>query len=81
MWSEDKSCQTRHIWIDTIGIPPHAWKTENIQNIIEIWGDLVGMEMSTSEAKSFVVPRALIDTMQMAKIDDETILFIINNAF
>jgi len=39
------------------------------------------MDMSISEAKSFIVARALIDTMQMAKIDDETIVFINNNGF
>ena len=61
-WNKYVWCQTRRIWLECYGIPPHAWTKENIMKIGEEWGKVVCLDKITEEMKSLNVKRILIDT-------------------
>lgn len=62
MWSDEDWSQTRRIWLECYGVPPHAWSYDNIKRIGEEWGTVVCLDNTTKEGKSFSVARILIDT-------------------
>ena len=59
-WSVYYTCDTRRVWLDIFGIPPHGWKWDNFKNIVEIWGRFICLGKSTSHTESFKVMKVRI---------------------
>ena len=73
-WDDLDACEMRRVWLELYGIPGHAWAWENIQNIVQCWGDLVCVDSTTREVKTFSVARALVDTKCMSAISGQVLL-------
>ncbi|KAJ8434196.1 hypothetical protein Cgig2_004667 [Carnegiea gigantea] len=48
-----KTCETRTVWIEIFGVPPHGWKGENFRRIVELWGRVVCLGKSIDNSDSF----------------------------
>ena len=60
--SEDEFCQTRRVWIECFGLPPHAWSASNLRKIGEQWGTVVCIDKKAVERMDFCSAKILIDT-------------------
>ena len=45
-WDIYEVCDTRRVWIEVFGVPPHGWTQQNFESIASIWGKLVCLESS-----------------------------------
>jgi len=73
-WGIEDCCETRRVWLDVIGVPPHGWMWENFKQIAELWGSLICLGKSSSNTDSFEVMRILIATKSMQRIEAVVLL-------
>ena len=73
-WGVEECCDSRKVWLDIVGVPPHGWKWENFKKIAELWGLFVSLGKPASANDSFEVMRVLIATKVLQTIDFEFIL-------
>ena len=76
-WGIEEACDTRRVWLDIIGVPPHGWKWENFKQIAELWGRLICLGKSSSITDSFEVMRVLIATRSLHRIEAEILLTVL----
>ena len=69
-------CETRRVWLDVIGVPPHGWMWENFKQIAELWGSMICLGKSSSNTDSFEVMRILVATKTMQRIEAMVLLQI-----
>ena len=75
-WGIEDCCESRRVWLDIIGVPPHGWLWENFKAIAEIWGQLICLGKSSSRIESFEVMKVLIATKILRKIEAEIVITI-----
>jgi len=73
-WSLEDRCETRRVWLEVIGVPPHGWKWENFKDIAEKWGKFISLGRSTLNTESFETMRVQIATAVFQKIEAEILL-------
>ena len=73
-WGMEVCCETRRVWLDVIGIPPHGWVWENFKQIAELWGRMICLGKSSSNTESFEAMRILVATKVMQRIEAVVIL-------
>lgn len=52
----------RCVWVQVLGIPPHAWSRENVESIVKNFGKVKWMETKLDESPSMEVVKLLIQT-------------------
>ena len=67
-WSIEEFNQTRRVWIECLGVPPHAWSYENFRKIADVWGRYICLDRSTREGTDFTSAKILIDTCVFTNI-------------
>jgi len=75
-WGMEVCCETRRVWLDVIGVPPHGWLWENFKQIAELWGRMICLGKSSSNTESFEVMRVLVATRVMQKIEAIVLLHV-----
>jgi len=75
-WGIEDQCESRRVWLDIIGVPPHGWTWENFKAIAEVWGQLICLGRPSSRIESFEVMKILIVTRVLRRIEDEIIIQI-----
>ena len=75
-WTSCDLCDTRKVWIDVYGVPPHGWSWENFKRIAELWGDLICLAKPILRTESFEVMRVLIAAKSFHRIDHEILLYL-----
>jgi len=68
-WGMEVCCETRKVWLDVIGVPPHGWLWENFKLIAELWGRMICLGKASSNTESFEVMRILVATREMQRIE------------
>ena len=61
-WDIYEVCETRRVWIEVFGVPPHGWTLQNFKNIASAWGKMVCLETPIQDTISFESMKILIDT-------------------
>ncbi|KAJ8450401.1 hypothetical protein Cgig2_004858 [Carnegiea gigantea] len=59
-WDKYEYCETRMVWLEIIGVPPHGWKWENFKKIADIWGKLICLAKPIIRTESFESMKILI---------------------
>lgn len=75
-WSTGDFCETRKVWIEVYGVPPHGWNWENFKSIAEIWGQFISLGKSILHTESFEAMRVLIETNSFHRIEQDLILYL-----
>ena len=75
-WDIYEVCDTRRVWTEVFGVPPHGWNQQNFENIASIWGKLVCLETSIDDTISFESMRILIDSDRMQTIEGHLLLHL-----
>ena len=75
-WGVEDCCDTRKVYLDIIGVPPHGWKWENFKQIAELWGQFICLGKSSSITESFEVMRVLIARECLRRIESEILLTV-----
>ena len=76
-WFEDEFYQTRRVWLECTGIPPHAWYHENFIKIGDAWGKFACLDEKTREGVDFSSAKILINTCFLQTIQRWIVLLII----
>ena len=61
-WNKYDCCETRSVWLEILGVPPHGWSWENCLKITELWGRLVCLGKPIFRTNSFQSMKVLIVT-------------------
>lgn len=61
-WDIYDTCDSRRIWIEVLGVPPHGWNLEIFKSIGELWGNFVCVDNNIDNPESFESIKILIDT-------------------
>jgi len=61
-WDKYDYCETRKVWLEIIGVPPHGWKWENFKKIAYLWGRLICLGKSIARTDNFESMKILIAT-------------------
>ena len=80
-WTIEETCQTRRVWVECFGIPPHAWTLHNFRNIAEHWGTTVRFNEPTACGRSFSSARIMMDTCLFSYIQGTVYLLVEGNGF
>jgi len=75
-WDKSDFCDSRRVWLEIFGVPPHGWSWENFQRIANIWGSLVSLGKSIARTDSFNSMKVLIDTGVFKSIEGDVLLTI-----
>jgi len=75
-WGVEDYCESRRVWLDIIGVPPHGWTWENFKAIAELWGQLICLGKPSSRIESFEVMKILIATTVLRRIEAEIVITI-----
>jgi len=75
-WDKYDRCESRKVWLEVIGIPPHGWKWQNFRKIAELWGHLICLGRSIEKTDTFETMTMLIQTNILRRIEDEIIFHI-----
>ena len=75
-WDKYEYCETRRVWLEIIGMPPHGWKWENLKKIANIWGKLICLAKPIIRTKSFESMKLFIITDILRTIHCDLILNI-----
>ncbi|KAJ8423433.1 hypothetical protein Cgig2_010127 [Carnegiea gigantea] len=73
-WDKYDCCETRRVWLEIFGVPPHGWKWENFKKIANIWGKLISLGKSIARTDSFESMKVLIVTDIFRTIEGEILL-------
>ena len=80
-WSEGELCQTRRVWLECFGLPPHVWSYETLRKIGSVWGKVVCLDKKTSKGDDFSSAKILIDTCSFAYIHRWVYFSVGDNGF
>ena len=80
-WSSDDYCDTRKVWLEIYGVPPHGWSWENFKNIAQLWGSLICLGKSILRTDTFEVMRVLIVTDIFRRIEQEILLSLADRGY
>ena len=61
-WSDEEYSQTQRLWIECLGMPPHAWSSANLRKIGEHWGSVVCLDKKIEDKCDLGSAKILIDT-------------------
>ena len=75
-WDIYEVCDTRRVWIEVFGVPPHGWNQQNFENIASIWGKVVCLETPIEDTISFESMRILIDSDRLQTIEGHLLLHL-----
>ena len=75
-WDKSDFCESRRVWLEIFGVPPHGWIWENFHGIAKIWGSLVSLGKSIARTDSFNSMKVLIDTGILTSIEGDVILHL-----
>jgi len=73
-WGREDGCDSRRVWLNIVGVPPHGWMWENFKMIAELWGKFICLGKSASSKDSFEAMRVCIATNTFRKISSEIVL-------
>jgi len=73
-WGIEDGCDSRRVWLNIVGVPPHGWMWENFKMIAELWGKFICLGKSASSKDSFEAMRVCIATNTFKKISLEIVL-------
>jgi len=73
-WGIEDGCDSRRVWLNIVGVPPHGWSWENFKMIAELWGKFICLGKSASSKDSFEAMRVCIATDIFRRISSEIIL-------
>ena len=76
IWDIYETCNSRRLWIDVFGIPPHGWSLDNFEKIASFWGKLICLETPIEDTVSFDSMRILIETASFQEVGGHIILQI-----
>ncbi|KAJ8427710.1 hypothetical protein Cgig2_019015 [Carnegiea gigantea] len=72
--SRYECCETRKVWLEIYGVPPHGWLWENFSKIAEIWERLICLGKPIYRIESFESMKVQIITYIFRRIDEELLL-------
>ena len=75
-WGMEECCDTRKVWLEVVGVPPHGWCWEIFKQIAELWGRFICLGKSTSVTDSFEVMKILVATKSFQRIEEEVLLTV-----
>ena len=75
-WDKYECCETRKVWLEVIGVPPHGWNWENFKKIADIWGFLICLGKPILRTDAFDSMKLLIETDILSHIERSFILNI-----
>ena len=75
-WDKYDRCESRKVWLEVLGIPPHGWKWQNFKKIAELWGYLICLGRSIVKTDTFETMTMLIETDILRRIEEEFIFNI-----
>lgn len=73
-WRRYECCETRKVWLEIYGVPPHGWLWENFSKIAETWGRLICLGKPIYCTDSFESMKVRIVTDIFRRIDEELLL-------
>jgi len=80
-WDKSDFCESRRVWLEIFGVPPHRWNWENFHGIAKIWGSLVSLGKSIARTDSFNSMKVLIDTGIFNSIEGDVILHLEDSGY
>ena len=75
-WDIYEACDSRRLWIEVFGVPPHGWSLKNFEIIASIWGELICLETTIDDTICFSSMRILIKSKCFQEVVGHIILQI-----
>ena len=61
-WNLSVQNETRKVWLEVFGAPPHGWLEVNFRKIAEIWGSLISLDQEITTSHSYESMKILVAT-------------------
>ena len=75
-WDIYEASESRRLWIEVVGVPPHGWSLKNFGSIASLWEKLICLESPIDDTVSFDSMRILIETGSLRDARGHVILQI-----
>ena len=75
-WDIYETCDSRRLWIEVFGVPPHGWTLENFERIASLWGKMICLETSIEDTIYFDSMKILIVSKSFQNVMGHIVLQI-----
>ena len=75
-WSLSEQADSRRVWLEVFGVPPHGWTEDNFRKIAEVWGRLICLDQLADKTENFESVKMFIVTYQLHRIKADVLLQI-----
>ena len=75
-WDIYETGDSRRLWIEVFGVPPHGWSLENFERIASIWGKMICVETPIDDTIYFDSMKILIESKSFQNVMGHIILQI-----
>jgi len=75
-WDIYEVCESRRLWIEVFGVPPHGWSLKNFERIASFWGKMICLETPIEDTICFGSMKILIESKTFQNVVGHIILQI-----
>ena len=75
-WDIYEVCESRRLWIEVFGVPPHGWSLKNFERIVSFWEKMICLETPIEDTICFGSMKILIESKTFQNVIGQIILHI-----
>jgi len=80
-WDIYEACDSRRLWIEVFGVPPHGWSLRNFERMASLWGKLICLETSIDDTVCFDSMKILIESKSFQDVVGHIVLQIVDAGY